>query len=78
MTNDIVIIESLYADGMDAYRNGKYSEALSLFRSCIDHYEGADFPIYNEDVSDTAQMARNRFNEIAGYSYEDDELSYGK
>ena len=55
-----------------------YSEALAFFRACIDHYETADFSIYDEGVSDTAQSARNRFNEIAGYSYDDDELSYGK
>jgi hypothetical protein len=78
MTNDIAIIESCYADGMEAYRKGNYSEALAFFRACIDHYETADFSIYDEGVSDTAQCARNRFNEIAGYSYDDDESSYGK
>jgi hypothetical protein len=78
MTNDIAIIESCYADGMEAYRKGNYSEALAFFRACIDQYETADFSIYDEGVSDTAQCARNRFNEIAGYSYDDDELSYGK
>ena len=78
MTNDIAIIESCYADGMEAYRKGNYSEALAFFRACIDHYETADFSSYDEGVSDTAQCARNRFNEIAGYSYDDDELSYGK
>ncbi len=78
MTNDIAIIESCYADGMEAYRKGNYSEALAFFRACIDHYETGDFSIYDEVVSDTAQCARNRFNEIAGYSYDDDELSYGK
>ena len=78
MTNDIAIIESCYADGMEAYRKGNYSEALAFFRACIDHYETADFSIYDEGVSDIAQCARNRFNEIAGYSYDDDELSYGK
>ena len=78
MTNDIAIIERCYADGMEAYRKGSYSEALGFFRACIDHYETADFSIYDEGVSDTAGRARNRFNEIAGYSYDDDELSYGK
>ena len=78
MTNDISIIESCYADGMEAYRKGNYSGALAFFRACIDHYETADFSSYDEGVSDTAQCARNRFNEIAGYSYDDDELSYGK
>ncbi len=78
MTNDIAIIESSYSDGMEAYRKGNYSEALAFFRACIDDYETADFSIHDEGVSDTAQSARNRFNEIAGYSYDDDELSYGK
>ena len=78
MTNDIATIERCYADGMDAYKKGSYSEALGFFRACIDHYETADFSIYDEGVSDTADRARDRFNEIAGYSYDDDELSYGK